>query len=217
TQHTYGVQIIGCCATLQLLLGNMGRPGGGIMAFRGHATIQGSTDVPTLYHSIHGYMTAPTALKKHDTLQDYLATETLPQSYWANQPKFMVSYLKSMYGDTATAANDFGYDWHPKITGDHSHMPMMVQMADGKVRGAFIMGQNPATSINGRLQRKALAKLEWLVVKDNFETETASYWYASPEVKNGEIKTADIKTEVFLFPSAQVGELEGSFTNTQRW
>jgi formate dehydrogenase major subunit len=88
TQHTAGVQMIGCCATLQLLLGNMGRPGGGIMAFRGHATIQGSTDVPTLYHSIHGYMPAPTALKKHDTLQDYLTLETLPTSYWANTPKF---------------------------------------------------------------------------------------------------------------------------------
>jgi formate dehydrogenase major subunit len=217
TQHTDGVQMIGCCATLQLLLGNMGRPGGGIMAFRGHATIQGSTDVPTLYHSIHGYMPAPTALKKHDTLQDYLTVETLPTSYWANMPKFLVSYLKSMYGDRATAANDFGYDWHPKIVGDHSHMPMAIAMADGKVRGAFMMGQNPATSINGRLQRRALGRLDWLVVKDNFETETAAFWYAAPEVKSGEVRTSDIKTEVFFLPSAQVGEMEGSFTNTQRW
>jgi formate dehydrogenase major subunit len=129
----------------------------------------------------------------------------------------MVSYLKSMYGDQATIANDFGYDWHPKIDGDYSHMPMMVRMADGKVRGMLAIGQNPATSLNARLQRKALGKLQWLVVKDNFETETASFWYAAPEVKSGEVKTADIQTEVFLFPSAQVGELEGSFTNTQRW
>jgi formate dehydrogenase major subunit len=217
TQHTYGVQMIGACATLQLLLGNMGRPGGGIMAFRGHATIQGSTDVPTLYHSIHGYMPAPSALRPHDNLQEYVKAETLPTSYWSNFPKFMVSYLKSMYGDAATPENDFGYEWHPKITGDHSHMPMVLNMADGKVRGAFVLGQNPATSINGRLQRKALGKLEWLVVKDNFETETASFWYAAPEVKSGEVNTADIQTEVFLFPSAQVGEMDGSFTNTQRW
>jgi anaerobic selenocysteine-containing dehydrogenase len=99
TQHTDGVQMISCCALLQLLLGNMGRPGGGIMALRGHAAIQGSTDVPTLYHSIHGYMSHPSALKKHATLRDYLTTETQPTGYWANQPKFMVSYLKSMYGD----------------------------------------------------------------------------------------------------------------------
>ncbi len=216
TQHTYGVQMIGAAALLQLLLGNMGRPGGGIMALRGHATIQGSTDIPTLYHSIHGYMNAPDARKAHDTLRDYLLTETVPTGFWANQPKFMVSYLKSMYGAAATKENDFGYDWHPKIDGDYSHMAMMVRMAEGKVKGMFCMGQNPATSLNARLQRKALANLEWLVVKDNFETETAAFWYRSPEVQRGELRPEDIKTEVFLFPSAQVAEMEGSFTNTQR-
>src|SRR5579862_2650790 len=103
TQHTNGPQIIGCCALLQLLLGNFGRPGAGIMALRGHASIQGSTDVPTLYHSIHGYLPHPTGLKNHDTLHDYLATETVPTGYYANTPKFVVSYLKSMYGETATS------------------------------------------------------------------------------------------------------------------
>ena len=123
TQHTYGVQIIGACALLQLLLGNIGRPGAGVMALRGHASIQGSTDVPTLYHSIHGYMSAPTALKKHDTLHDYLAAETVPTGYSANMPKFVVSYLKSIYGDAATQENQFGWDWHPKILGDHRTWP----------------------------------------------------------------------------------------------
>ena len=216
TQHTYGVQMIGAAALLQLLLGNMGRPGGGIMALRGHATIQGSTDIPTLYHSIHGYMPSPSALRPHDALFDYLKAETLGTSWWANLPKYMVSYLKSMWGDAATRDNQFGYDWHPKISGDHSHMPMMIRMADGQVKGAFIMGQNPATSLNGRLQRKGLGQLEWLVVKDNFETETASFWYAAPEVNSGEVRPEDIKTEVFLFPSAQVAEMDGTFTNTQR-
>jgi formate dehydrogenase major subunit len=217
TQHTYGPQMIGAAALLQLLLGNIGRPGGGVMALRGHATIQGSTDVPTLYHSIHGYMTAPTVLKNHQTLQDYLTTETLPRSFWANTPKFMVSYLKSMYGDKATADNEFGYAWHPLIMGDHSHMPMMVAMGDGRVKGMFAMGQNPGVGgQNARFQRKALANLEWLVVKDNFETETAAFWHNSPEIHNGELKIEDIQTEVFFFPSAQVGEMEGSFTNTQR-
>src|SRR5207253_835208 len=122
TQHTYGVQIISCCALLSQLTGNMGRPGGGIMALRGHAAIQGSTDVPTLYHSIHGYMNAPSAVRPHDTLRDYVAAETPPTGYWANGPKWMVSYLKSVYGDAATPENDFGYDWHPKILGDHSHI-----------------------------------------------------------------------------------------------
>ena len=147
------------CALLQLLLGNIGRPGGGIMALRGHATIQGITDIPTLYHSIHGYMPAPTVLKKHDTLSDYLTTETLPTGYWANTPKFMVRYLKSMYGDAATAENDFGYDWHPKIIGDHSHMPMFVAMADGRVQGHVrASARTRPTSLERQLQRAGAAQ-----------------------------------------------------------
>jgi formate dehydrogenase major subunit len=216
TQHTNGPQVIGCCALLQLLLGNFGRPGAGIMALRGHASIQGSTDVPTLYHSIHGYMPHPTALKTHDTLEDYLATETLPTSYWANMPKWVVSYLKSMYGAAATAENKFGYDLHPKIFGDHSHMPMFVAMNEGKVRGMFCIGQNPATSLNAKLEREALRKLEWLVVKDNWVHETANFWRSAPEVRGGDVSPADIKTEVFFLPAAQVAETEGTFTNTQR-
>ena len=216
TQHTNGVQIISCCALLQLLLGNVGRPGGGIMALRGHAAIQGSTDVPTLYHSIHGYMSHPTALKKHDTLRDFITTETPSGGYYANLPKFMVSYLKSFYGAAATRENNWGYDWHPKIIGDHSHMAMMAAMEEGKVKGMICVGQNPATSLNGSSQRAAMRKLEWMVVKDNWLTETATQWYSAPEIKNGDVKVADINTEVFFFPSTQIAEYDGSFTNTQR-
>ncbi len=216
TQHTNGPQVIGCCALLQLLLGNVGRPGGGVMALRGHASIQGSTDVPTLYHSIHGYMPHPSALKDHRNLRGYLATEGVATGYWASMPQFLVSYLKSVYGDAATPANDFGYDWHPKITGDHSHMPMFVAMADGKVKGMICIGQNPATSLNAALERKGMRQLEWLVVKDNFVTESATFWNRAPEIEAGEVKPEDINTEVFFLPSAQVAETEGSFTNTQR-
>jgi formate dehydrogenase major subunit len=216
TQHTNGPQIIGCCALLQLLLGNFGRPGAGIMALRGHASIQGSTDVPTLYHSIHGYINHPSVLKNHETLSNFLATETVPTGYYANTPKFVVSYLKSIYGDAATPENDFGYAWHPRILGDHSHMPMFVAMNEGKVKGMLCIGQNPATSLNAKLERAALRKLEWLVVKDNFLHETANFWKSAPEVASGEVKTADIQTEVFFFPAAQIAETEGTFTNTQR-
>ena len=216
TQHTYGVQIIGACALLQLLLGNVGRPGAGVMALRGHASIQGSTDVPTLYHSIHGYMPHPTALKKHDTLADYLQLETLPTGLWANTPKYMVSYLKSMYGANANAENEFGYGWHPQIIGDHSHMAMFAAMNAGAVKGMLVVGQNPAMSLNARLQRAAMRKLEWLVVKDNWVHETATFWKSAPEVKSGDVKSADIATEVFFLPATQVAEIDGTFTNTQR-
>jgi formate dehydrogenase major subunit len=131
-------------------------------------------------------------------------------------PKFVVSYLKSVYGEAATKDNQFGWDWHPKILGDHSHMAMFAAMNAGKVKGMFCVGQNPATSLNAKLDRSALRKLEWLVVKDNWITETANFWKSAPEVKNGEVKTGDIKTEVFFLPATQIAEVEGTFTNTQR-
>ncbi len=219
TQHTVGVQIIRAAAMLQALLGNIGRPGGGVLALRGHATIQGSTDIATLYHSLPAYLNMPDGRKKHDSLKEFILTEAGPlaTSYWGNYPKFAVSYLKAQFGAAATAENDYGYDYHPKITGDHSHMPMMLDMAAGKIKGFFVMGQNPAVGgQNARLQRKALAKLDWMVVRDYFETETAAFWRNSPEVLSGELKPADIKTEVFFLPAAAVAEMEGSFTNTQR-
>jgi formate dehydrogenase major subunit len=219
TQHTVGVQIIRCAGMLQALLGNIGRPGGGVLALRGHASIQGSTDIATLYHSLPGYLNMPDARKAHDTLRDFILTEAGPiaTSYWGNYPKFAVSYFKAQFGDAATKENDFGYDYHPKITGDHSHLPMFVAMARGDIKGLLVMGQNPAVGgQNARFQRRALAKLDWLLVRDFYETETAAFWRNSPEIASGELKTADIRTEVFFLPSAMVPEMEGSFTNTQR-
>ncbi len=219
TQHTVGVQIIRCAGMLQALLGNIGRPGGGVLALRGHATIQGSTDIATLYHSLPGYLNMPDARKKHETLKDFILTESVPlaTSYWGNYPKFAVSYFKAQWGDAATKENNYGYDYHPKITGDHSHLPMFVDMMNNKIKGFFVMGQNPAVGgQNARFQRKALAKLDWMVVRDYFETETSAFWRNSPEVVEGEVKPSDIKTEVFFLPAAMVSEMEGSFTNTQR-
>jgi formate dehydrogenase major subunit len=219
TQHTVGVQIIRCAGMLQALLGNIGRPGGGVLALRGHATIQGSTDIATLYHSLPGYLNMPDARKNHDTFKDFILTEAVPlsTSYWGNYPKFAVSYFKAQFGEAATKDNNYGYDYHPKITGDHSHLPMFVDMMNGKIKGFFVMGQNPAVGgQNARFQRKALAKLDWMVVRDYFETETSAFWRNSPEVTEGEVKSSDIKTEVFFLPAAMVSEMEGSFTNTQR-
>ena len=219
TQHTVGVQIIRTAGMLQALLGNIGRPGGGVLALRGHASIQGSTDIATLYHSLPGYLNMPDGRRPHDTLKDFILTEAVPlsTSYWGNYPKFAVSYFKAQYGDTATKENDYGYDYHPKITGDHSHLPMFVDMMAGKIKGFLCLGQNPGVGgQNARFQRKALAKLDWMVVRDFYETETAAFWRNSPEIKSGELKTADIKTEMFFLPSACVPEMEGSFTNTQR-
>jgi formate dehydrogenase major subunit len=217
TQHTTGVQMIRCAAMLQLLLGNVGRPGGGILALRGHATIQGSTDIATLYNLLPGYLSAPSALRPHDTLMDYIKAETSATSWWSNMPKYIVSQLKAWYGDAATAENDYGFEFLPRMIGDHSHIPLFVAMHQGIIKGFMAVGQNPAGSGQHSIfHREALGKLEWLVVRDLFETETATFWKNSPEVTSGKVQPQNIMTEVFLLPAAAVAETDGSFTNTQR-
>lgn len=217
TQHTTGVQIIRAATIVQLLLGNIGRPGGGILALRGHASIQGSTDVPTLYNLLPGYLNTPSVHKNHDSLRDYLLSEITPTGYWSRMPAFVVSLLKAWFGEAATAENDYGFGWLPRITGDHSHLPMFVAMMEGTIKGFLAMGQNPAVGgQNAGYQRRALAKLDWLVVRDLYETETASFWKDSPEVRSGELRPEQIPTEVFLMPAAATAEMDGSYTNTQR-
>lgn len=217
TQHSKGVQIIRAAAILQLLLGNIGRPGGGILALRGHASIQGSTDIPTLYDILPGYLPMPLFEQDSRTVGGYLKKHSARTGLWSSFDKYFISLMKAYYGDAATKENDWGFNWLPRITGDHSHFGYWLDMADGKLDGLFVMGQNPAVGAsNGRLERKALARLKWLVVRDMVETETASFWYASPEVGRRELSPRTIGTEVFLFPAAGTAEKEGTFTNTQR-
>ena len=217
TQHSKGVQIIRTASILQLLLGNIGRPGGGILALRGHASIQGSTDIPTLYDTLPGYLAMPRGDGSEETLRDYLAHQTKPTGLWYNYPAYFISLLKAYYGKNATAENDFGYHWVPKITANHSFFEYLYDMADGKMEGMFMMGQNPAVAAaNSRFQRTSLAKLKWLVVRDMVEIEGATFWRESPEIERGELKAEDIETEVFFFPAAGHAEKEGAFTNTQR-
>ena len=215
TQHTVGVQLIRTAAIVQLLLGNIGRPGGGIMALRGHASIQGSTDIPTLYDLLPGYLPMPHV---EDTdLETYMASHHSQTGGWGNFRAYTASLLKAYYGDNATAANGYHFDALPRINMDHSTYTSMLGMLDGQVKGFFLPGENPAVgSANGKLQRLAMAKLDWLVVQDLYETESAAFWYASPEIESGELRTEDIPTEVFLLPAASHVEKSGSFTNTQR-
>jgi formate dehydrogenase major subunit len=217
TQHSNGVQIIRTAAILQLLLGNIGRPGGGILALRGHASIQGSTDIPTLFDILPGYLPMPKlGLNSHD-LAAYVSKHRDKTGWWWNIDKYIVSLLKAYYGEAATKENDWGFGWLPRVTGDHSHQGYFLDMMDGKVEGLFVMGQNPAVAgPASRLERKALAKLKWLVVRDMVELETASFWYDSPEVERGELRTEEIATEVFFLPAAGYAEKDGCFTNTQR-
>jgi len=218
TQHTTGVQMIRTAAIIQLLLGNMGRPGGGIMAMRGHASIQGSTDIPTLFNLLPGYLPMPSATA-HRTFRDYIDSivGTKQKGFWRNAEAYVVSLLKEYWGDAATAENDWCFDNIPKLTGDHGTYRTAMDMVDGLVYGFFLLGQNPAVgSAHGRLQRLGMANLDWLVVRDLTMIESATFWKDSPELETGEIVPERCRTEVFFFPAASHVEKEGTFTQTQR-
>src|SRR4051794_5915003 len=215
TQHTHGVQNIRTASIVQLLLGNIGRPGGGIVALRGHANIQGSTDIPTLFNILPGYVPMPHP--RAENLDEFVEENGPTTGAWGDLKKYMVSFLRSWWGEEATEENDWAFDYLPRIDGDHSNYATMERMLEGKCPGYFVIGENPAVgNANSSLNRKAMSEAEWVVVRDFQEIESASWWYDGPEIKSGALKTEEIKTEVFLFPAAAHTEKDGSFTNTQR-
>ena len=220
TQHTNGTQNIRAYAILQLLLGNIGVAGGGINALRGESNVQGSTDHCLLFHILPGYLKPPVAtdvdLQAHfdRVTPGFQTADPKSASWWQNYPKYYVSLLKSWYGDNATADNEFGYQWLPKLNPgtNYSHISLFEAMHKGDIKGLFCWGQNPAVGgPNANFERKALEKLEWLVAVDLWETETAAFWQAP------DVNPADIQTEVFLLPAAASYEKEGSVVNSGRW
>jgi formate dehydrogenase major subunit len=216
TQHTVGVQYIRTAAIVQLLLGNIGRPGGGILALRGHASIQGSTDIPTLYDILPGYLTMP-HVGAYDDLAHYIDANTSRAGWWGNFGNYAVSLLKAYWGEHATAENDFCFDYLPRIDQDNSIYKCVFDMFDGSVKGFILAGENPAVgSSHAKLHRLAMAKLDWLVVRDLVEIESSSFWLDGPEIETGELETKQIPTEVFFLPASSHVEKDGSFTNTQR-
>src|SRR5208283_4279202 len=168
-----GVQYIRTASSLQTLLGNMGRPGGGIMALRGHADIQGATDIATLYDLLPGYLPMPSANRNEQTLADYLKNNTRPTGWWANTPKYVISLLKAFYGKAATKENGYCFEYLPQLIGDHSQLPTTFAMKDGTVKGYFCIGQNPgASGQNAELVKAAMENLEWVVNIDSYDNET---------------------------------------------
>lgn len=216
TQHTHGTQNVRTYAMLQLLLGNVGLAGGGINALRGESNVQGSTDMCLLFHILPGYLKSP--IKANQTLEQYLkqwtptTNDSKSANWWGNYPKYIVSLLKAWYGENATAENEFGYQFIPKRSANNSHISLFESMYEGKIKGLFCFGQNPAVGgPNSNKERIALDNLDWLVAVDLWETETSQFW------KRPGIDPKSIDTEVFLLPAASSVEKEGSITNSGRW
>jgi len=222
TQHTFGTQIIRTAAMLQLLLGNVGRAGGGVNALRGHSNIQGATDMAGVFDSLPGYLKMPSP--DDADLATYLKRTTPTASkpaewdsynYWSNTPKFMVSFLKALYGDAATKQNDWAFHYLPKIDRKYSWTEIWDDMYNGHVKGMFAFGMNGVQiGPNTRKNIEALKKADWLVVGEIYPDETSEFWRA-PGTTPGDMRT--INTTVYRLPCAGFAEKDGTFVNSARW
>jgi formate dehydrogenase major subunit len=221
TQHSKGSQNIRCMAMLQLLLGNIGMRGGGMNALRGHSNIQGLTDIGLMSNLVPGYLTLPRETEVD--FATYMSTRGFKplrpdqMSYWQNYKKFFVSFLKSMWGEAATPANDFAYDWLPKLdVPAYDVLRAFELMHQGKMNGYICQGFNPLLSAPNRKKcTVALSKLKFLVTMDPLETETSRFWENHGEFND--VDPSQIQTEVIQLPSTCFAEDEGSLTNSGRW
>ncbi len=213
TQHHYGAQNCRAMTLVQLLLGNAGMAGGGVNAMRGEPNVQGATDMAMLAYDFPGYLKWPN-VEKYPSLRKWLENETYSDGYYTNKPKFFVSALKEWYGDNATVDNDYCYDLLPKIpTGkDYTTISSFEAMRDGEIKGYFCWGMSPATSAaNVNVALEGMSNLDWLVVADWVETETACFW------KEPTLDASTIDTEVYLLPAALIYEKSGTILNSGRW
>jgi formate dehydrogenase-N alpha subunit len=222
TQHTTGTQIIRTAAIIQLLLGNVGRAGGGVNALRGHCNIQGATDMGGVFDIFPGYLKipAPTDADLATFLKRTTPTPSKPgewdsYNYWSNTPKFMVSFLKALYGDAAQKENDWAYNYLPKIDRKYSWTELWDFMYNGKVKGLFAFGMNGVMiGPNSRKNINALKKADWLVVCDLYAEETSEFWKAPGTTKD---EMSKINTTVYRLPGAGFAEKDGTFVNSARW
>jgi formate dehydrogenase major subunit len=222
TQHSFGTQIIRTAAMLQLILGNVGRAGGGVNALRGHSNIQGATDMAGLFDNLPGYIKVPTPA---DTSFDSWMKRITPTpskpapwdsfNYYSNTSKFAASYLKALYGDAATKQNGWAFDYLPKVDRNYSWVQMWDDMYNGTVKGMIAFGMNGvAIGPNSKKNIDALKKADFLVVGEIYPDETSEFW-RSPGISSDEMK--QIQTTVYRLPCAGFAEKDGSFTNSARW
>jgi formate dehydrogenase major subunit len=220
TQHTTGSQNIRSMAMIQLLLGNMGMPGGGVNALRGHSNIQGLTDLGLLTDLLPGYLTMPR--DGENDVEGYLAKRTLKpirpnqMSYWQNYPKFHVSLMKAWWGKAATKENGWAYDYLPKLDRNYDILTVFELMNQGKLTGYICQGFNPLASIPDKAKLiDSLSQLKYLVTIDPLVTETSNFWQNHGELNP--VDPAKIQTEVFRLPSSCFAEEDGSLVNSGRW
>jgi formate dehydrogenase major subunit len=217
THHTGGVQIIRGAGIVQMLLGNVGRPGGGVNAERGHANIQGNTDNAVSWEILPGYLAVPRP--GMETIDDYLETvaakQLRPNSinyFGSNYRKFIVSLLKAWYGDAATAGNDFAFSFLPKPAGNSSWLTIHDEARSGRLEGIIYSGFTGVTvGPDSNRMAESIGNLKWLAILDPFQTTASEFWKAPG------VDPADVQTEVLFLPATDWIGKDGSFVNSGRW
>ena len=222
THHSFGTQIIRTAAILQLMLGNVGRAGGGVNALRGHSNIQGATDMAGIFDNLPGYLKVPTPADDNFAAWMKRITPTAAKpgpwqsfNYWSNTPKFCVSLLKAFYGDAATKQTDWAFNYLPKVDRNFSWVQLWDNMYNGIVKGLFAFGMNGvAIGPDSKKNIDALKRADWLVVGEIYQDETSEFW-KSPGITTDEMK--QIQTTVYRLPCAGFAGKDGTFTNSARW
>jgi formate dehydrogenase major subunit len=183
TQHTHGNNQTRAYCVLQLALGNMGRAGGGTNIFRGHDNVQGATDLGVLSHTLPGYYGLSTGAWKH----------------WARVWDVDYDYLLGRFAsqDLMEAAGIPVSRWVDGVLEDKANMDQ-----PDNLRAMVFWGHAPNSQTRGPDMKKAMGKLDLLVVVDPYPTVSAVMH--------------DRTDGVYLLPAATQFETYGSVTASNR-
>ena len=205
TQHTVGVENIRCFTILQLLMGNVGVPGGGVDAMRGQPNVQASTDFGIMYQYFPGYLAYPN--EKTNTLEKWTRVSGTQNRKW------LINMLKAWFGDYATAANDYAFNLIGVRNSNHndSIYGLFEDAYRGTVKCLYLCGQNPhVTNANAGLVHDGMCKMDTVIAQDIFINETAEFWNRPGD------NPKDIQTEVIFLPACSYLERRGTMTNSMR-
>jgi formate dehydrogenase major subunit len=192
TQHTIGNAMVRASCILQLALGNIGVSGGGANIFRGHDNVQGATDVGPNPDSLPGYYGVAEGSWKH----------------WCRVWGVDYEWIKSRYAEgMSTKAGMTVSRWVDGVLEN----PELIDQKSGNLRGLFFWGHAPNSQTRGLDMKKAMDKLDLLVVIDPYPSATASM-AAMP----GDPAGLNPNREVYLLPAATQFECSGSCTASNR-
>jgi formate dehydrogenase major subunit len=192
TQHTTGNAIVRASCILQLALGNVGKSGGGTNIFRGHDNVQGATDVGPNPDSLPGYYGLVEGSWKH----------------FAKAWGVEFDWIKGRFANPGMMSKP-GITLSRWIDGVMEKNELIDQ--DSNLKAVFYWGHSPNSQTRGLEMKRAMDKLDLLVVVDPYPSATAAM-AAMP----GKAEDLNPNRAVYLLPAATQFETSGSATASNR-